>query len=41
MRPGDPRSDYAQRAITLTLILKSVVANEMELCAKVGDGLTG
>lgn len=28
MRPGDPLGDYAQRAITLTLILKPVVANE-------------
>ena len=31
MRPGDPLGDYAQRAITLTLILKPVVAN--------GDGV--
>ena len=28
MRPGDPLGDYAQRAITLPLILKPVVANE-------------
>ena len=28
MRPGDPLGDYAQRAITLTLILKPVAANE-------------
>ena len=28
MRPGDPLGDYTQRAITLTLILKPVVANE-------------
>ena len=28
MRPGDPLGDYAQRAKTLTLILKPVVANE-------------
>ena len=31
MRPGDPLGDYAQRAITLTLILKPVVANEPRL----------
>ena len=28
MRPGNPLGDYAQRAITLPLILKPVVANE-------------
>jgi len=28
MRPGNPFGDYAQRAIKLPLILKSVVANE-------------
>ena len=28
MRPRNPRGDYAQRAITLTFILKPVVANE-------------
>src|SRR5438270_12912924 len=28
MHPGDPLGDYAQRAITLPLILKPVVANE-------------
>ena len=28
MRPRNPLGDYAQRAITLTLILKPVVANE-------------
>src|SRR5205085_1501392 len=28
MRPRNPRGDYAQRAITLTFLLKPVVANE-------------